>query len=251
MQYRNRFQGVPLYTQIASALRAQLDSGRWQIGDQLEAIDQLSKEFNVAVSTMRQAIGTLEGEGLLARIHGRGTFVTGTPRELRWLPLPTDWDSFLRMCGDLTPSLIVAEPSEQQPHLAPQEGTPAPAYHYMRRMHKRNDEPFSVIDIYLDSRIYLKSPRRFRNELVVPLLAELPDVEIASVRGTLLVDGADQESASLLEIGLGSPVARVRRIICDETGTTIFLAEIVYRGDVVRVDFDLTPKQQHEQEDRP
>ena len=57
----------------------------------------------------------------------------------------------------------------------------------------------------------------------------------------LLIDGADQEQAEILQIGFGAPVATMHRSIKDSSGTAIYVADVVYRGDVVRLDIDLPP----------
>ncbi|HAD88387.1 MAG TPA: GntR family transcriptional regulator [Rhodospirillaceae bacterium] len=248
MQTRNRQAGVPLYTQIASTLRAKVDSGQWEVGDQLASIEQLSREYGVGISTVRQAIGTLEEQGLLERVHGRGTFVRAVPRDMRWLPLGADWDSLARNIEELTPRQVLEESSGEQPRLNAGDGDPAPCYHYIRRVHERNGNPFSVVRLYLDSRLFRRAPHRFREELVMQVLKDMPDVEMAGVRQTLLVDGADREQAENLQIGFGAPVALLHRAIQDGAGTAIYVADFVYRGDVVRLDIDLPPEPNRDQQ---
>jgi len=74
------------------------------------------------------------------------------------------------------------------------------------------------------------------------VLARMADVGIAKVHQTLTVDGANQAAAGLLELPLGAPVATVRRTITDRAGTCIYVADVVYRGDVVRLEIDLSPR---------
>jgi len=40
---------------------------------------------------------------------------------------------------------------------------------------------------------------------------------------------------------VNSPVAQVRRIFKDSDGCVIYLADVVYRGDVIRLEMDLKP----------
>ena len=108
-------------------------------------------------------------------------------------------------------------------------------------MHYRDDQPFCLIDIYLAADIYLRAPDQFRTNIVVPMLAAMPDIAIGKVHQTLTVDGAGQEAAERLDLPLGAPVANVRRTIGDRTGTCIYVAEITYRGDVVSLEIDLSP----------
>jgi GntR family transcriptional regulator len=242
MPRRARRYTMPLYAQVASVLRCEIESGAWSLGEQLPAFEELADRFDVARATMRQAIELLEQEGLVRRRQGRGTFVERDAREQRWLSLASDWQSFVRMIEPLRPKLLLVEPAERQPRIMDGEGKPAAAYQHLKRVHYKDDSPFCAIDIYLAADIYLRAAEEFRTQVVVPILARMPEVGIAKVRQTLTVDGANQAAAELLELPLGAPVATVRRAITDRAGTCIYVADIVYRGDVVKLEIDLSPR---------
>lgn len=230
-----------LYAQVANALRGEIEAGAWMQGQRLPAIDDLASRFGVARATLRQAIEVMEGEGLVQRRHGLGTFVVSDPRAQRWLRLASDWESFLRMIEPLQPRLLLSEAAGRCPRILEGEGRPAPAYRHLKRVHDRDGRPFCTIDIYLAADIYLRAPDALSRGLVVPLLLQMPDVTIDRVHQTLTVDGAGQETAGLLGLPLGAPVAVVRRTIGDDAGTCIYIADVIYRGDVVKLDIDLSP----------
>jgi len=75
---------VPLYVQVASVMRQRVETGRWREGDKISTIDELESEFGVARVTIRQAIEMLRSEGLLDAQQGRGTFVSGRPKNRHW-----------------------------------------------------------------------------------------------------------------------------------------------------------------------
>lgn len=66
----------------ASRIRALIDSGRLQVGDQLPTEPVLCEEHGVSRMTLRRAIDVLEAEGRVVRRHGAGTFVADPPRRL-------------------------------------------------------------------------------------------------------------------------------------------------------------------------
>lgn len=242
MSSRARRHTMPLYAQVANALRGEIEAGAWSRGAQLPAIEDLASRFDVARATMRQAIELLEREGLVLRRHGRGTFVESDPRDQRWLHLASDWQSFVRMIEPLQPKLLVVESAPQQPRILDGEGKPAAAYQHLKRVHYGKDGPFCLIDIYLAADIYLRAPEEFRTHVVVPVLARMLDIGVAKVRQTLTVDGANQAAAEYLELPLGAPVAVVRRTIADRSGACIYVADVIYRGDVVKLEIDLSPR---------
>jgi GntR family transcriptional regulator len=57
----------------------------------------------------------------------------------------------------------------------------------------------------------------------------------------LTIASADLEVARLLEVPMNSPVAEVRRLFKDAGGTVIYLADVIYRGDAIRLEMDLQP----------
>ncbi len=68
--------GQSRYGWLASTLRGRITRGEWAPGSAIAAETQLAKVHGVALGTMRQAIAVLVSEGLLERVHGRGTFVS-------------------------------------------------------------------------------------------------------------------------------------------------------------------------------
>ena len=68
--------GQSRYGWLASTLRGHITRGEWVPGSVISAETQLAKAHGVALGTMRQAIAVLVSEGLLERVHGRGTFVS-------------------------------------------------------------------------------------------------------------------------------------------------------------------------------
>ncbi|MFF7150557.1 GntR family transcriptional regulator [Streptomyces griseoaurantiacus] len=63
------------YEKIADELREDIRSGRPAPGERLPAETALAEKYRVSVPTMRQAMSVLQAEGLVERVHGRGTFV--------------------------------------------------------------------------------------------------------------------------------------------------------------------------------
>jgi DNA-binding GntR family transcriptional regulator len=64
-----------MYERIAAVLREQILSGQLNPGDRLPTQDQISTQYDVSRVVARQALELLEGEGLVDRGKGAGTFV--------------------------------------------------------------------------------------------------------------------------------------------------------------------------------
>lgn len=65
----------PLYRQVRDALVGRIVQGEWLPGDVLPSEPELAAAMGVSAGTVRKALDALEGENLLVRRQGRGTFV--------------------------------------------------------------------------------------------------------------------------------------------------------------------------------
>jgi len=232
---------IPRYVQLAEVFRQRVDKGVWQVGTTLPSIDELMRQFDVARVTVRQAIALLADEGLLSPERGRGTFVTAKAAARRKLRVETTLGDLVAMYTGDKPHHDTLTEGIAVPVLRAQDGTPAPKYFHMRRVHSREGERYCVISLFIDHRIFRRAPARFRKEPVLPVLNALPGVEIASGRQTLTIAKADIETAALIGIPVNWPMGEVRRVLCAPDGTVIYLAEVSYRGDYIHLEMDLKP----------
>jgi len=230
---------VPKYAQIADIFRQRIARGIWARGSKLPANEALADEFGVSRVTIRQAVELLARDGLLEAQQGRGTFITGSLQNDRWLRVETTLADLAEVYRDTSPEIINIAESLTEAPLTAADGTAAARYVFMRRVHSRDGQPYCVISIYLDEKIFRRSPAKFRKQTVIPILNDLKDPAIASARQTLTIGTADLEVARLLRVPLNSPVAEVRRVFTSADGTVIYLGEVTYRGDFVRIEMDL------------
>jgi GntR family transcriptional regulator len=231
---------MPLYAQLADLLRQRILRGLWKPGDKLPSLEILVEEFQVARVTVRQAVDILTREGLLSPQRGRGTFVTEKAPIERSLKLETSLQGLAEAYRHDKPQLNLIEETGVIPSLEPTDGKAATAYQHLRRVHSRAGEAYCVASIYLDKRVFQLSPKRFRQETVVPVLLDLPKVIIATAQQSLRIGTADVEVARLLNVPLNSPVAEVRRIFVSPEGTVLYLGNITYRGDFIQFEMKLT-----------
>lgn len=228
-----------LYAQVAAVLRQRIRSGQWPRGQQIPILSALEKEFGVARVTLRQALALLEEEGLIWRRRGRGTFVTERPG-LEWFKLETSRDQLIHSLEGNWSRLLDVDASDSVPQLEPGDGTPAPAYRHMRRVHGAGSQTYALVDMHLDRRLYQRAPRRFDSEMIIPVLDSLPGVEIADIRQTLTIGTADREVARALELPIGAPIGIMRRVVRDDAGCAVYVGIVNYRGDAVRLEISLS-----------
>jgi len=70
-----RFSTRPLYLQVKDMLVQRIIGGTWKPGAAIPNEIELSRELGISVGTVRKALDEMEGERLILRRQGRGTFV--------------------------------------------------------------------------------------------------------------------------------------------------------------------------------
>lgn len=224
-------------------MRQRIDTGFWMEGDKISTLEELEREFSVARVTIRQAIELLREEGLLDAQQGRGTFVSGKPKHNRWLNLATDFESMVASISENVLKRVQIEENAAMPDLAKGEGNAAPeGYTFLRSVQYNNNEPFSVVNLYLAQHIFEKGRDLFSHVAALPKIAEMDDVSIAHAHQTVTIGVASPETAELLRIGLGEPTADCRTVLVDSHGTAIYVADIHYHKNCFALRMDLLEK---------
>lgn len=233
---------IPLYLQVASTLRKRIEDGLWEPGQKISTLEELEEEFQVARVTVRQAIDVLQKDGLVNRQQGKGTFVTQGQKDKRWLRLETEWSSLIETIEENVPRLIPVRAPVPQPRLDSSEGSLADSYHYLRSIQSRNGEPYGLAGVHLARQIYDKAPQAFQTRPALSVLSKMEDIEISRAHQTLVIGSADMETADSLKVALNSPTAEARCVVVDDAGIAIYIADIIYRGDCIKLDIDLLEK---------
>lgn len=232
-----------LYAQLAGTFRRRIREKTWQPGDRLPSLDDLALEFGVSLITVRRAVELLEGEGMLQRVQGRGTFVARTPSARPWLPLATDWEGILRHYetneGKLHNEIVDQAAGCELP--ASEDGSQPPDYpfRYLRRLHFVDDVAYGYTDLFLAEHIYKLAPKAFATQMVIKVLATHPGIETGSAYQTVTLGTASRETAELLNVSTGSPVGELLRFVHAPSGDVIYRGNVTYRGDLVRIETKL------------
>jgi GntR family transcriptional regulator len=74
---------TPVYQQLATILRARIESGDLAPNRPIPSETALQQEHGVARGTARRAVALLRDEGLVVTVKGRGTFVRPTKPSAR------------------------------------------------------------------------------------------------------------------------------------------------------------------------
>jgi GntR family transcriptional regulator len=230
---------VPLYIQVASVMRRRIETKHWLPGQKISTLVELEREFEVARVTIRQAIDILREEGLLHSQQGRGTFVAETPVCRYWFKLATSWDVLVDTIKDNVLKRIKVDGPPPAPTLREDEGKLAPKYVFMRTVQFKDGEPYGIVSLHLADGVFRRAPDDFRQHPALSVLAGLRGIEVRDAHQTVVIGSADPVTAGLLRIELGAPIAECRCVVIDDNGVAIYVADIIYRSDAIKLHIDL------------
>jgi GntR family transcriptional regulator len=231
--------GVPFYIQVATVMRHRIESGRWKQGEKISTIEELEKEFGVARVTIRQAVEILSEEGLLNARQGRGTFVSGRPKEKHWFNLANDLQSLSDDIRGNTLRIVDIEKNSSSPIVDGREGKLADGYTHIRSVQYNADEPFSVVNLHLATHIFARDKKRFTTQPALSRILEMKDIRILHAFQTVTIGVADLETSELLKVGLGEPTADSRLVLVDSGNVAIYVAELQYHRNCFALRRDL------------
>ena len=72
----------PIYEQITDQIKAMIIDGTLKEEEMLPSVRTLAKELKISALTVKKAYDNLEEEGMTRTVHGKGTYVTASNKEL-------------------------------------------------------------------------------------------------------------------------------------------------------------------------
>jgi GntR family transcriptional repressor for pyruvate dehydrogenase complex len=180
------------YEAVYDRIKAKIAKGEWKAGDRLPPIEQLSAEFKVGVSSVREAIRILGKQRILRVEQGRGTFVQSDIGDL-----PGDRIDFLENATmmQLLEARLVLEPELSAFAAERASDEEIRAISRNARSMKRKveaGEDFLKEDIEFHDLI----AQAARNEVLSHMLGRIADLLLDSRRRSMKWPGMDDKAAA-------------------------------------------------------
>jgi DNA-binding GntR family transcriptional regulator len=227
-----------LYEQIQEWMRKQIETGAWPEHYKLTAEDELSQRLTVNRGTLRKAIGGLIDEGLLVRVHGKGTFVASKHLEQ---PLAESFVTFSEgLIGRSIPfrtSVIVSNLRKPDPVSASLLSLKAAddAF-YMERVRYVDERPIILLhNTVVHSFCRGIEELDFSQERLFDVLENRYSLSIDWGQRNFEARAADRDVSARISLQVGDPVMYLQQVSYLENGTPIELSDIWIRGDAFRL----------------
>ncbi|THF67361.1 GntR family transcriptional regulator [Pseudothauera nasutitermitis] len=224
---------TPLYTQLKDLLRGRILDGSYPPHSRMPSEHELCAHFGVSRITVRQALGDLQKEGLIFRIHGKGTFVSRPKAFQNVTSLQGFAEAMSSMGYEILNRVLdfsfVPADARIAERLGIAEGDEVAA---IRRVRLLNREPVSLELTWIPSPLARRLEHADLVTRDVFLILE-NDCETPLGHADLAIDAvlADDELTEALRIEEGAPVLRIERLTHDTAGRPIDFEHLYFRGD--------------------
>ena len=216
----------PLYMQIQSSLLQRIGEGAWRPGDLLPTEIELAAQYGVSQGTVRKALIALEGDKLIVRRQGVGTYVARHMRDSTLF-------RFFRMVNPdgarVTPKSLVLRQNicpatrEQGARLGLRPGT---KLHAIVRLRSLSGTPAIYEKIFtpvaLVPSLVLPNDGAMDEEMYV-IYQERFNILIARVEEKLRATAAGIKEAAALGVPRGLPLIEIVRVAFDVNSQPIEL----------------------------
>jgi GntR family histidine utilization transcriptional repressor len=231
---------VAPYLRVKQWLKAQLAAGRWPPGALMPSEAELTAQFSVSRMTVNRALRELQGEGLVERLQGVGTFAAQLARVSSTLTI-RDLHEEIEARGHRHHAEV---------HLQREERATAPL---ARQLGLEPGAPvFHSLIVHHDNGIALQCEDRFVNPAWAPQYLEQDFTRITpthylldvaplwEAQYTIEASAPTEQEARLLGIGRAEPcLVVVRRTV--GRNVPITLARLVHPGGRYQLEGRFTP----------
>lgn len=199
----------------------------------LPSESELAAEWGVSRNAIREALDLMRAEGLITRVQGAGTFVTGAKLRQRIDRLEGLAESLAGHQLTVENTVLSVRQSSATPlvaaKLAVSEGSPIL---FIERLRSVANVPLSLDTTSLrPEAIDALAGADLDHEDVFRLLEDKLGIRLGKAENTVEAVAADRGTARFLEVNPGSPVLLLHRLSFLEDGTPFDLESIRYRGD--------------------
>ncbi|SJN09407.1 predicted biotin regulatory protein BioR (GntR family) [Leucobacter sp. 7(1)] len=206
---------VAIHVQISDLFRRNILQGIWPPHYRLKSEPDLALEYGVSRGTLRRALHTLIGEGLLRQVRGRGTFVTSTVIE------PAIAQKLSTLSEDFAREGVITQTEVLACELIDPPGPVAALLDVgvggrvlrLVRMRRTEQGPVALLYNYVRGDIAPGIEQQDFSQLsLFGVLEDTYQLRIGSARRTFSAEAASGEVATGLDLAVGSPVQYLQQV---------------------------------------
>lgn len=214
---------LPVHVKVRDELMRRVNDRVWRGGEALPGEEKLAIEFGISVGTMRKVIQAMVQDGVLERVHGKGTFVTRAFERTSMLRFVRFTDPGSKDVPEARILKLVVEPASddvaQRLHIKAGAKTI-----YVHRARSHGNEVVLVEHIWLaHSRFSKLVPvlQKSSPPLLYPVYDTVCGVLVSRAVDELEMARMSAPDAAVFGVDAGSACMRIRRQMHDHSGDVV------------------------------
>lgn len=221
---------VPFHLQIRDVLVDEIKEGQYK--EKIPSERDLMDRFSVSRTTIREAISHLVQEGILEKIHGKGTFIMQKPPVHEWLDSLNSLTDTIKKMGmepgsKLLHKGIASEPSNILDLLNVDQ------FYKIERLRTSDSKPIAIERHYYAKELGARiAEYNLDTTIIYDVIENDLGIEMEEAEQVISSKEVSDEDAENLEVKKGSSVLCVERLILDVHGNPIEFYTSNFRPDM-------------------
>lgn len=221
---------IPFHVQIKDILIKEIVEGTHK--DRIPSERDLMDRFSVSRTTIREAITHLVNEGMLEKVHGKGTFISQKAPVHEWLhSLNSLTDTIIKM--GMKPGSKLLHMGLLNKNAVISDMLNVEQVFQIQRLRTADSTPIAIEHHFYPANIGLKLTKfNLDTTPIYGLLENELEIEMEEAEQFISSKNAYKEDALNLDVPDGSNVLCVERVITSSTGAAIEYYSSIFRPDM-------------------
>ncbi|KZO01790.1 GntR family transcriptional regulator [Pseudobacillus badius] len=229
MEKLNPKDPVPLHIQLRNKIEGLINEGHYR--NKIPSERQLMDEYEVSRSTVREAVAHLVREGIVEKVHGKGTFISSKVIQ-DWLGSLTSTTETIRKMG-MEPGARLITHGIIEPPEEIVEATGLQKAYFIKRVRYANDIPLAIELQYYPVDIGSQLAKfDIDKGTLFDLMEENLGIQLAEAEQLITSGFLSAEDAELLEVADSFNVLNTERKLMDHSGRLIEYYVASFRSDM-------------------
>lgn len=234
-----RTSATPLYRQLDAIMRQKVLSGEWSPNEIIPSENELAKLYGLSRMTARMVVTQLTQEGLLYRVHGKGTFVAEKKITAKSLSYVGIREQMEEMGYNTTTRILRLQRCSASKKIAERFNLDVEEpFCTIERLRLLDGQPFSLHYTYIPSFL---CPGLEKHDLSGRQLCDILREEYGLVRQhvveTLESIGATKYESDMLEVKKDFHLLMLKNFISATDDVPFEFSKILFRGDKIKLKF--------------
>jgi GntR family transcriptional regulator len=232
----------PYYQQLKRILAKEIEDRRGE-GDMLPSESDLCRQYSVSRTVVRQALGELEDDGLVHKVKGKGTFVTGRPLNTSFVQHSLGFYESMQRAGHAVRSRTIRMSTEPAGVSMAKLVEIAVGESIIRfdRVRSVDGRPVQVVRTVLPARLFPGlTDRDMTDRSLYQVLAADYGVRPASGHRAIDATALTGEDAGHLGAPEGQPALRIESVTRSDLGVLFEYYVAIYRGDSFKFELEVS-----------